>query len=253
LGAAVQTMALVSSEGNQRQLVDGINDNQNLQGLNDPQVRAGFVRKVYGILSVQLVLTVAIAAPIMIFGQEWIDLNEQYASAAIIISLVVVMCMSCFCMDMARVYPQNYLFLAIVTVCEAVVVGFISAMYELPSVCIAAGLTSGIFFGLTAFACTTKRDFTGMGSYLMSALMGLIFTSFLCMFFPSAIGHTLVAGAGAILFSCYIVYDTQLIVGGKSDSKFTVDDYVFAAFKIYMDIIRLFLYLLRLFGERRQR
>lgn len=60
------------------------------------------------------------------------------------------------------------------------------------------------------------------------------------------------SGASALLFSMYIVYDVQLIVGGKhKQHQFSLDDYCFAALNIYLDIINLFLHLLRLFGERR--
>ena len=59
------------------------------------------------------------------------------------------------------------------------------------------------------------------------------------------------AGTGALLFGGYIVYDTQLIIGGKHRNKFAIDDYVFAAINIYLDVINEFLYLLELFGDRR--
>merc|ERR1712032_1809081 len=109
------------------------------------------------------------------------------------------------------------------------------------------------FAGLTMYAMTTKSDFTGMGPYLSAAIMGLMLASFLCIFFPySPMIQKVMAGFGAILFSFYIVYDTQLICGGKhSKHAFGVDDYVFAALNIYLDIINLFLYLLQLFGDRR--
>jgi FtsH-binding integral membrane protein len=48
----------------------------------------------------------------------------------------------------------------------------------------------------------------------------------------------------------YIIYDTQLIIGKKAN-KFSIDDYVFAAMCIYIDIVRLFLYILRIMGGRR--
>ena len=59
------------------------------------------------------------------------------------------------------------------------------------------------------------------------------------------------AWAGALLFSFFIVYDTQLIVGGKHSHEFSIDDYAFAAISLYLDIVQLFLYLLRIFGQRR--
>lgn len=216
-------------------------------------IRSGFVRKVYGILSVQLLLTTAIAFPIQQMDPYWIAAHRQYAQFAMFLSLGLVLGVSCCCMEAARTFPQNYVFLFLVTVCEAVVVGFISAMYTTQSVIMAAVLTAGIFFGLTIYAMTTNTDFTGMGGYLMAGLMGMILTSFLCMFFPySPMMQKIMAGCGAILFSFYIVYDTQLICGGRHKKySFGVDDYVFAALNIYLDIINLFLYLLSLFGDRR--
>jgi FtsH-binding integral membrane protein len=48
-----------------------------------------------------------------------------------------------------------------------------------------------------------------------------------------------------IIYSLYLVYDTQLMIG-KFDNEYSVDDYVFAAINIYLDIINLFIYILRL-------
>jgi len=64
--------------------------------------------------------------------------------------------------------------------------------------------------------------------------------------------NTIYACAGATLFSFYIVYDTQLIVGGTHKKhQFSIDDYAFAALNLYMDIINLFLMLLSLLGNRK--
>merc|ERR1719359_2208900 len=224
-----------------------------VQQIIDGEVRSGFIRKVYGILSVQLLVTVLIAFPIQQMDPTWIATHRQYAQAAMFISLFAVVGVSCCCMQAARTFPTNYIFLAVITVCEAVIVGFVSAMYTTQSVIMAGALTAGIFLGLTLYAMTTKTDFTGMGGYLMAALLGLMLTSFLCIFFPySPMMQKLMAGCGAIIFSMYIVYDTQLICGGKHKKySFGVDDYVFAAINIYLDIINLFLYLLALFGDRK--
>lgn len=225
---------------------------QRVDAIIEGEVRSGFVRKVYSILTVQLIITTMIAAPIAGMDRWWIQTHRQYCQAAMILSLVLVVLVSCCFQNVARQVPFNYIFLLVVTVCEAVVVGFICAMYTGQSVLIAAGMTGGIFALLTVYACTTKSDFTGMGPYLWTALLGMILTSVMCMCFPaSAMMQTAMAGVGAVLFSFYIVYDTQLICGGKHQQSFGVDDYVFAALNIYLDIINLFLYLLQLFGDRK--
>jgi len=226
--------------------------NSDMEGLSDINVRAGFIRKVYGLLTVQLVLTVVIAYPIQSLGPVWVQMNYHLCQIAMFTSLGLVLGVSCCCEQLARKVPYNYAFLFLVTACESVLVGFISAMYTTESVMLAVALTAGIFFCLTAYAFTTKTDFTGMGPYMYAALCGLMLTSFVCMFFPSPMMQKVIGGAGAIIFSMYIVYDTQLICGGKHKKhQFGVDDYVFAALNIYLDIINLFIYLLSIFGDRR--
>jgi len=231
------------------------NDSGVAQMLSDGvpvDVRAGFIRKVYMLLAVQLLLTAAIAAPIASADQQWVLAHRQLCNAAMMGSIAAVIGVGCCCQEVARKFPQNYLFLFFVTACEAVMVGFVCAAYTGQSVLLAAGMTSGIFLGLSMYAMTTTTDFTGMGGYLSAAITGLLMILLFGMFFPSPFLQTLIGGCGAILFSFYIVYDTQLIVGGKhSKNQFSVDDYVFAALNIYLDIINLFLYILSLFGDRR--
>ena len=50
--------------------------------------------------------------------------------------------------------------------------------------------------------------------------------------------------AGALIFSLYIIYDTQLMMGGKHKYALDPEEYVFASLNIYLDVINLFLYIL---------
>ena len=59
------------------------------------------------------------------------------------------------------------------------------------------------------------------------------------------------ASGGALLFSMYIVYDTQLMMGGKHKLSVSPEEYVFAALNLYLDIINLFLYILTIIGAAR--
>lgn len=64
--------------------------------------------------------------------------------------------------------------------------------------------------------------------------------------------QTIYATLGVCVFGIFLVYDTQLVVGGKHRAiSFSSDDYIFAALNLYIDIVQLFLYLLRLFGNSR--
>ena len=55
---------------------------------------------------------------------------------------------------------------------------------------------------------------------------------------------------GALVFSLYIVYDTQLMMGGKHKYALSPEEYIFAALNLYLDIVNLFIYLLAIVGNR---
>jgi FtsH-binding integral membrane protein len=213
-------------------------------------VRRGFIRKVYGLLAVQLILTTVIAAPFMYMGVYQLQGMFWLFYLALASSMFIMIGLSCCCAQLARQVPYNYMFLIGITICEAVIVGFVSACYTVESVLLAAGMTAVIFVGLTLFAMFSKTDFTGMGPYLFAAMLCLMLLGIVAIFIRTL--QIVYAALGALLFSFYIVYDTQMIVGGThKQHQFSIDDYVFAALSIYLDILNLFLMLLRIFGSRR--
>ena len=82
---------------------------------------------------------------------------------------------------------------------------------------------------------------------IVFVLCGLIAT-----FFPSTRTIRLVYCAiGAIIFSVYIVYDTQLMIGGKHKYFLSPEEYIFASLNLYLDIINLFMYILSIIGNSR--
>jgi FtsH-binding integral membrane protein len=206
---------------------------------------------VYAILIVQLLVTIAIAAPLCLMSKQW-ALNHIYVfRIARWVSLGVIIGMACCCRQAARNFPTNYLLLFAFTACEAVVIGFVGAMYQTDSVLLALGVTVAVFVGLSVYACFTKADYTGCGPYLFAVLSTLCFWSFIAILFPMGpLTHNVFAAIGTLLFCCYIVYDTQLIIGGRHKVQFNIDDYVFAALNLYLDIVNLFLFILSLFGKR---
>mmetsp|Transcript_30423 Transcript_30423/g.70049 ORF Transcript_30423/g.70049 Transcript_30423/m.70049 type:complete len:241 (+) Transcript_30423:83-805(+) len=221
------------------------------------EIRLSFVRKVYAILTCQLLLTVAIAAPIASVGPVWAEGHQWILVLAMVVYLVCA-CAALCCRQTMRTFPWNYTILGFLTVGMSVMVGFFSAMYTWQSVVLAAGLTSIVFVGLTIYAWCSTTDFTGMGPYLFA--IGLVLCVFgfticilqLCGF---NVDWLIMAydAIGVLLFSCYIVFDTQLMLGeyGGHKFQFSVDDYCMAALQLYLDIINLFLLLLELFGKRR--
>lgn len=221
-------------------------------------VRNGFVVKVYSILTVQLAITFAIALFIrtMVTPEQ---LQRYYVLFQLsnVVTLGTTIGVICCCQQCARTFPTNYLFLLVITVGWSITTGFVTVMYTSASLLVLVGVTSLIFLSFTAFACITKSDFTGMGPYLFGALMALIifglfmFASEMFFGLHSPLAQKIYAGVGVLLFTLFIVFDTQMIVGGRHKRhQFEVDDYVFAALNLYLDILNIFLFILDLFGSR---
>jgi hypothetical protein len=139
-------------------------------------------------------------------------------------------------MKNARVVPTNYILLFSFTLTEAYIVSYITTMYDPDTVLMAASMTAAITIALTLYAITTKTDFTYYGAmfWIFSwsfLLFGVFFWGFNYEAFR--IGYAII---GIIIYSFYLIYDTQLLWGGKRYSL-GPDDYVIAALLIYIDII----------------
>ena len=103
-------------------------------------------------------------------------------------------------------------------------------------------MTSVAFGGISMFALTTKRDFSSMGKMLFISLIVLIVASVINIFTQSTMFQLAISSVGAILFSAFILYDTQQIVRGAYATP------IEAAISLYLDFLNLFISLLQIFG-----
>jgi len=143
-------------------------------------------------------------------------------------------------------YPTNLLFLTGFTVLEAYSISVIVSFYNAKIVVEALIFTLGIFVALSLFACQTKYDFTSWMPYLFGALWVLVLFGFMSMFFPYSskveLGYGVVA---ALIFSGYILVDTQLII-----RHYHIEEEIAAAISLYLDVINLFLAILRILNSQ---
>eukprot|EP00118_Oscarella_pearsei_P019343 m.204901 g.204901 ORF g.204901 m.204901 type:complete len:131 (+) comp39654_c0_seq21:3058-3450(+) len=130
-------------------------------------------------------------------------------------------------------------------------------MYAPDAVCMAIGICAVVCLALTLFAFNTKFDFTMLGGFLfVSLVILLVFGLFSVVFVTSyrefRILNLVYASLGALVFSLYLVFDTQLMIGGSHRYALNPEEYVFAALNLYLDIINLFIYILILVGGGRK-
>merc|ERR1711935_197362 len=102
-------------------------------------------------------------------------------------------------------------------------------------------LTAAVVIGLTAFTFQTKRDFSHMGAALYTGLLILILGGFMQIFLGNELTETAMAVGGALLFSLFIIYDTQMIM-----TRLSPEEYIFATIQLYLDIINLFIEILKI-------
>ncbi|CAJ1962331.1 unnamed protein product [Sphenostylis stenocarpa] len=214
--------------------------------LGENQLRWGFIRKVYGILSVQIVLTTVVSL-VTVFYSPINDLLKGNSS----LLLVLLFLPFIFLIPLLKYqqkHPHNYIFLGLFTVSISSTIGVTCANTDGKIVLEALILTSAVVSSLTAYAFWASKkgkDFSFLGPILFTSLFTLFLTGMMQMFFPlGPTAHAIYGAIGAMIFSGYIVYDTDNLI-----KRFTYDEYIGASVTLYLDILNLFLSILRVLRE----
>lgn len=115
-------------------------------------------------------------------------------------------------------------------------------------------ITAGMFAGLSAWGYFTKKDLSGMGSFLIMGLFGLILTGIVNIFIASSALSFIINVVGVIVFAGLTAYDTQKIkemyVLQDQGTEIATKGAIMGALRLYLDFINLFLFLLRFLGSR---
>jgi FtsH-binding integral membrane protein len=116
-------------------------------------------------------------------------------------------------------------------------------------------ITAAAFGGLSLFGYTTKKDLSGIGSFLIMGVIGLIIAMVVNMFLQSSMMQMIISIAGVLIFAGLIAYDTQRLkmtyyaLGGNQSAMSVATSY--GALSLYISFINMFQFLLMLFGGRR--
>lgn len=220
-------------------------------GLDNKTIRRAFIRKVFLVLTAQLMVTFAFVAVFTFVDQVkvFVAANMWTYLVSYIVFFVSVCVISC-CGNVRRRHPWNLVALSILTLSMSYMVGMIASFHETDSVIMAVGITAIVCFTVVIFSLQTKYDFTSCYGVLFVCLIVLIVFGFLCIFIRDKILHIVYAGLGALLFTCFLAVDTQMLLGNK-ELALSPEEYVFAALNLYTDIINIFLYILAIIGRAR--
>ncbi|XP_072980601.1 protein LIFEGUARD 2-like [Typha angustifolia] len=215
--------------------------------LESPQFRWAFIRKVYSILTVQMLLSVAVAS-IVVFVRP-VSHFFVYHSAGLGLYILIIFLpflVLCPLYYYHQHYPVNLLLLGIFTVSISFAVGLTCAFTRGKVILESVILTALVVVSLTLYTFWAARrgyDFNFLGPFLFSALMILMVFVLVQLLFPlGRISLTIYGGLAALIFCGYIIYDTDNLI-----KRYSYDEYVWAAVTLYLDIINLFLSILTLF------
>ena len=142
------------------------------------------------------------------------------------------------------------------SVLNGLTLSFIFIAYSLGSIAVTFAITAGTFGTMALIGTVTKKDLTSLGNLFFMALIGLIIASLVNIFWANETLYWIVTYAGVLIFVGLTAYDAQKIkqmylAAGTDDSETVRKIAVLGALTLYLDFINLFLYLLRIFGGRR--
>ncbi len=205
-----------------------------------PDVRATFIRKVYTLFFASLLTTIAVGA-----------ISAQAAFAPAMLALRPVWIIGTFACLIGmffarRVSGLNLVLLYLFAAMEGALLGPLVSMINqvMPGVpAQAAWLTGGVFGGLSIYVFQSKRDFSFLGGMLWASLLALLIAGFVMFFVGSTVANTLYCIVGILIFSGYVLYDTSQIMNHLEPGQEAV-----GAIELYLDILNLFLFVLRLLG-----
>ncbi|XP_036414485.1 glutamate receptor, ionotropic, N-methyl D-aspartate-associated protein 1b (glutamate binding) [Colossoma macropomum] len=228
-------------------------DNEDIviSGLDDKSIRRAFIRKVFLVLTAQLLVTFSFVA-LFTFEKNVKKFVQQnvwtyYVSYAVfLIPLIAISC----CGEFRRKHPWNLVALSILTLSMSYMTGMIASFYDTDTVVMAVGITVVVCFTVVLFSMQTKYDFTSCMGVLFVCVIVLFVFGILCIFIRNRILDIVYASLGALVFTCFLAVDTQLLLGNKQLSL-SPEEYIFAALNLYLDIINIFLYILQIVGRSR--
>lgn len=229
----------------------------NTQQLTAEQVRsiqASFINKVYGWMALALAITGFVALRTADSGFIETIAGNQLIFFGIIIAefgLVIWLSRSIETMNASKAIGLFLLYSAL----NGLTMSILFLVYTSASIASTFFITAGTFGVMSAYGYFTKKDLTSIGNIAFMGLIGIIIASLVNMFWHNEMLYWAVTYIGVLVFVGLTAYDTQKIK--KMSLKLDIESEegskgaVMGALALYLDFINMFIFLLRIFGDRR--
>jgi len=151
-------------------------------------------------------------------------------------------------------YNATLLFL-LYSALNGLTLSFVFMAYTSASITSTFIITAGTFGTMSVYGYFTKSDLTKIGNLAFMALIGIIIASVVNFFLKSEMMYWIITYLGVAIFVALIAYDTQklkrLAMQGFENEEHMEKGAILGALTLYLDFINLFLFLLRIFGNRK--
>ena len=213
-----------------------------------------FMIRVYNWMTIGLAITGVISFLFAYTPQtrNLIMTNPSILWIAIILQLVVVIAMSAAVNKIsASTATIGFIIYSLLT---GITLSTIFFVFKIETIASAFFVCAGMYLAMSIFGYVTKRSLSGLGSFMMMGLFGLIIASIVNLFVASSTLYWMINYVGVLVFAGLTAFDTQKIkemsyqVEGDEMSKKAA---IFGSLTLYLDFINLFLFLLRIFGGSR--
>jgi FtsH-binding integral membrane protein len=228
-------------------------ENSQISSTQTQSVVGAFMTKVYSWMTLALFITGIVAMYVasseqllsIVFGTKYMFMG------LIIAQLGVVWYLS------ARVSKLSYTTAIIMFILYSVLSGItlssIFIIYTASSIASTFFITAGTFAVMSLAGFFTKKDLSGFGAIMMMGLIGLIIATVVNYFLQSSTLNYIISYAGVMIFVGLTAYDTQKLklMATQLDGEQAKKGSIMGALTLYLDFINLFLYLLRVLGDRK--
>jgi uncharacterized protein len=216
----------------------------------DARLSAGFLSQAFTWMFAGLLLTAAVTWFVMT-DARLMEVARSLFLPAVLVELGLVFAIGLLINRISALAALG-LFFAYAAV-NGLTIGLIASAYSVPSVALAFLSAGGTFGAAAVYGAVTKRSLASMGGILTMGLIGLLIAMVLNIFLQSAAISYVISIVGVVLFTALTAFDVQRIKNGDIAARLGSMEKaaVFGALQLYLDFINLFLFLLRLFGDRR--
>ena len=228
----------------------------NSRALDRPAAFAMLMRKVYTWMALALAVTGLTAY----YCSTNFDVINAIASNSLVFWGLIIAQLGAVMYLSVRINSMSLTTAGIVFLLYAVLTGitfsFIFLVYTMESIASTFFITAGTFGAMSLIGYFTKKDLSGFGRFLIMSLNGLLIATVANLFLQSTMLMWICTYAGVLIFSGLTVYDTQKIknmflMHGAEMNESTMKLALMGSLTLYLDFINLFLYLLRIFGDRK--